>query len=102
MEILFFVLFIIYILPYIVAALREHKQVGAIFILNLFLGWTFIGWIAALIWACTNSEQPKVIVKNAETKTSAADELTKLAELKEKGFITEEEFAKKKAQILGL
>ena len=33
---------------------------------------------------------------------SGADELEKLAELKEKGIITEEEFAAKKKQLLGL
>jgi hypothetical protein len=37
----------------------------------------------------------------AET-TSSLDELPKLAELKEKGIITEEEFQQKKKQILGL
>jgi hypothetical protein len=23
------------------------------FVLNLFLGWTFLGWVVALIWACS-------------------------------------------------
>ena len=32
----------------------EHKDKNAIFILNLFLGWTFIGWVIALIWAVKN------------------------------------------------
>jgi Superinfection immunity protein len=27
----------------------------AIFALNLLLGWTFLGWVAALVWALTNS-----------------------------------------------
>ena len=38
----------------------------------------------------------------SETKTSDLDQLEKLAELKEKGIITEEEFNAKKKQILGL
>ena len=29
----------------------RKKQGIAICILNLFLGWTLIGWVAALIWA---------------------------------------------------
>lgn len=41
----------IYLLPTIVG--RNKKNSKAIFVLNLFLGWTFIGWIIALIWATT-------------------------------------------------
>jgi hypothetical protein len=39
----------IYFAPVFIA----KKDVGLIFILNLFLGWTFIGWIAVLIMAFT-------------------------------------------------
>ena len=35
-------------------------------------------------------------------KTSVADEIRKLAELKEQGILTEEEFTAKKKQLLGL
>ena len=42
---------ILYFLPTIGAKLENHKNLGAIFILNLFLGWTFIGWVVALVWA---------------------------------------------------
>jgi uncharacterized membrane protein len=31
----------------------HKKNVAAIFALNLFLGWTFIGWVVALVWALT-------------------------------------------------
>jgi len=40
-----------YFLPYGVARLRAHGRSRAIFKLNLFLGWTVLGWVAALIWA---------------------------------------------------
>ena len=42
-----------YFLPAIIASARNHHQRLAIFVLNLFLGWTFLGWLLALIWACT-------------------------------------------------
>lgn len=42
-----------YFLPGIVASQRRHKNRGAIFALTLFLGWTFLGWVIALIWALT-------------------------------------------------
>jgi len=40
---------IIYFLPTIVG--MNKKNVGAIFVFNLFLGWTFLGWVIALVWA---------------------------------------------------
>jgi hypothetical protein len=43
---------ILYFLPFIVAHARRHRQTLAIFCLNLFLGWTLLGWVIALVWAC--------------------------------------------------
>lgn len=50
------ILFFIYFLPTIVAFLRHHTNVLAIFVLNLFLGWTLIGWVISLIWAVYNRD----------------------------------------------
>lgn len=50
---------VLYFIPLIVALHREHRQTLAIGILNFFAGWTFIGWIACLVWACT---QPAPVV----------------------------------------
>jgi threonine/homoserine/homoserine lactone efflux protein len=54
------VLLVIYFVPAIVASVRKHRQTMAIVVLDLFLGWTLLGWVAALVWACT-----------ADTKTIA-------------------------------
>lgn len=43
----------IYFLPAIIASHRRHRNKTAITVLNLFLGWTFIGWVIALVWAYT-------------------------------------------------
>ena len=43
----------LYFLPTIVAASSSKANAGAIFVLNLFLGWTLIGWVIALTWAFT-------------------------------------------------
>ena len=40
-----------YFLPAIIG--REKRDAAGIFLLNLFVGWTVIGWVIALIWACT-------------------------------------------------
>jgi hypothetical protein len=43
----------IYLLPAFVAWRRGHRQTAAIVVLNVLLGWTAIGWVLALVWACT-------------------------------------------------
>jgi hypothetical protein len=57
MKELLFIIFILflYFLPFIVG--RNRKDYLRILILNLFLGWTFIGWVAALIWAVGNDDE---------------------------------------------
>lgn len=45
------IVLLIYFLPSIAG--RKHPHAAGIFVLNLFLGWTVIGWIVALIWAAT-------------------------------------------------
>lgn len=50
-----------YFLPTIIASLRGHHNDVAIFVLNLLLGWTLLGWVIALVWSLT-----------AKTKTATA------------------------------
>jgi hypothetical protein len=38
-------------LPTILAFARSKRDTAAILLLNLFLGWTMIGWVVALVWA---------------------------------------------------
>ena len=49
----------LYFLPFGLAKYRKHHQSDAILMTNLLLGWTGIGWIAALIWAATATEGAK-------------------------------------------
>jgi hypothetical protein len=46
-------------------------------------------------------EAMQAYVRNAAGSASTADELAKLADLKDKGHITDEDYAKAKAKILG-
>ena len=41
----------IYFIPAFIAYKRQCLQKVSILLLNIFLGWTFIGWVIALIWA---------------------------------------------------
>ena len=46
-------IFIFYFLPALIAFLRQHKNKLAIFLLNLLLGWTILGWVGSLVWSVT-------------------------------------------------
>jgi hypothetical protein len=48
------ILLALYCLPRIIASVKGHHNSAAIWLVNLFLGWSFIGWFWALIWACAN------------------------------------------------
>lgn len=45
---------VLYFLPSIIALARSKRDTLAIFLLNLFLGWSVIGWVVALVWAAKN------------------------------------------------
>jgi hypothetical protein len=60
------ILFIPYWIPTIVAFMRKHPSKGAILVLNMFFGWTFVGWLISLVWALgfasSNVTQQTVVV----------------------------------------
>lgn len=45
------VLSLFYFLPFAIAFYKKRINTGAIFALNLFLGWSLVGWVIALVWA---------------------------------------------------
>jgi hypothetical protein len=131
-----------YFLPTIIAMMRNSPNAGGIFAVNFLLGWTFIGWVACLIWSLAET-RTTVIVNNAPSQnyppspnyppppsypqppiyparqtdptlrrtnlsgshpTGAQDKIDQLRQLKQlldEGILTEEEFNKQKAAILG-
>lgn len=61
----FMIYLLLYFLPLIVALLCGSNRVDSVFLMNLFLGWTFIGWIWAFIWAISpRKEQQNIIINN--------------------------------------
>jgi Superinfection immunity protein len=52
------VLTLLYFLPSIIG--KDKRDATGIFLVNLFLGWTLIGWVAAFLWACA-ADQPAVV-----------------------------------------
>lgn len=49
--IVIWMLILIYFLPLFVSLSRRHPSKWAIGALNLFLGWTLLGWVGALVWS---------------------------------------------------
>lgn len=139
---------VVYMLPTVVASTRWHKNAGPIMLVNLFLGWTVLGWFVALIWATTShvdeegqaaalekkrkrgpvwqrisgvgpadphaellrhlaahdapaqAEGAAVLGSVRPQAATVVDQLTKLADLRERGHLTDEEFEHQKARLL--
>ena len=117
-----------YFLPTVIAMLRGKSNTFAILLLNLFLGWTFIGWIVALVWSVTSDNKPQTIVVNNNSSIEPRNEfktfssqrikseqtnnpnlnshqekiqnLKKLRQLLDDGILTQEEIVQQKNQIL--
>lgn len=51
---------VLYFLPTFIG--HNKRDVLGIFLVNLLFGWTVIGWIIAMVWACTAEPQPRVMV----------------------------------------
>jgi len=50
-----------YFLPLIIAGLRKVPNVGSVAVINVFLGWTFIGWVVAMAMACRSADRNIVV-----------------------------------------
>jgi hypothetical protein len=52
----------IYFLPTLIAVKRTHHNRTPIMLVNIFLGWSAIGWIVTLIWSLTSPVPTQVMV----------------------------------------
>jgi hypothetical protein len=68
--VIIFLLLGLYFLPAIIACSRAHQNAAAVFFLNLLLGWTLIGWVAAFIWALM--KPPIVVVEQSSAPLPGA------------------------------
>ncbi len=69
----------VYFVPTIIALIRKTKKKTSIILLNILLGWTFLGWVGALIWAITDTTEKEFNLKynlneSARTNQNSADE----------------------------
>jgi hypothetical protein len=58
----------VYFLPVLQARSKGHLDIGSIAVINIFFGWTVIGWFVALIWSCSG---------NTRTNRQAGVEITR-------------------------
>ncbi|MES3437180.1 superinfection immunity protein [Citrobacter freundii] len=85
------VLLVLYLIPSVIAYRRWHKNFKPIFVLNIFLGWTFLGWLVCLVWSLSSNTQPNEVADN-ETQNVAKKFFLVSADTKEriKGFYTDD------------
>lgn len=62
------IIILLYFLPSFIGFRRNHPNKVSILILNIFLGWSFLGWVIALIWAFKNETvaSPNINIYNKE------------------------------------
>ena len=73
-----------YFIPTIVAKVRHKENINAIFVLNLFLGWTIVGWVVALVWAVSKETHdqigtPLTLKSNSKACPDCAESVKALA-----------------------
>ncbi len=63
-------LLLVYFSPTLLALLRKKSNALAIGVLNLFLGWTLVGWVIALVWAVAKDKRAETIVIQQQPNNS--------------------------------
>ncbi len=63
----------IYFIPAFIAHANDKKNKNAITVLNIFLGWTLVGWVVALVWALCKDEDSLDVVDIKKCPSCAED-----------------------------
>lgn len=105
----------LYFFPTIVAKSRHVENAAPTFIVNLFFGWTLVGWVIALAMGAGARTGARAVALDANqvvnqmarpatplAATAATSDLERLADLHTRGVLTDDEFSAKKKQVLGL
>ena len=59
----------VYFVPGIIANSRQTRNLMQVWVINICLGWTFLGWVVALVMACSpvvHEQQVEVVSRGAE------------------------------------
>jgi hypothetical protein len=63
----------LYFLPYIAARYRQRNNHLQVLLVNLFFGWTFVGWLVALIMAAGTNQPSTITVVQAAQPIKQSD-----------------------------
>jgi hypothetical protein len=55
----FIIMIPVYFLPTIIAAVSRKPNLLSVFLVNFLAGWTFVGWIVALVMVLTRTDSDK-------------------------------------------
>lgn len=80
---------LLYFLPSGLAVQRNHKNMSSIFALNILLGWTFLGWVAALVWSLS-AKDSKAELQNSSPVEVISEKDSQVSEFKICPFCAEE------------
>lgn len=64
----------LYLLPIYEARVNKHPNLTAIALVNIFLGWSLLGWVVAVVWAYKKPEPTIVIAPPAAQKLAPSSE----------------------------
>jgi hypothetical protein len=62
----------IYFLPTTIARKRGLATTGALFWVNLFFGWTLIGWLFCILWAATGATAAQDEFYNSQLRNQSS------------------------------
>ena len=62
----------VYMIPSGIGLLRGVERIGGVVVVNVFLGWTFLGWIGALVRACVGRPTIERIEQRQKTRAEFA------------------------------
>ena len=100
----FIILSLIYFFPTMICVLRRHNNKIPIFIVNILLGWTFIGWVVALVWSFTSNTENQKVTQQKNTVNhnddSLINQLERLKKLHDEHVLNADEFEEQKHNLL--
>ncbi len=63
----------LYFLPWLAALGRGHRNATGIFVLDLLLGWTLLGWVVAMVWAVSGTDDKTADEPSSRTHVRCPD-----------------------------
>lgn len=93
---------VLYFLPSIIGSKRGISSSGALFFVNLLLGWTGLGWLFCMIWAATGATRAQdAYYRNASARpdgNSASNQAYQDAYARERARLDHEEQSRARRQ----